>query len=164
MFTQTRTRPISYRRLARDQRNLAWLTLLLIALHVLFVFVDAVALANISPTALLLGGFWILVYVACAALVGAIASQMGMHAWVTIFVGILAFVPFVCLLPIVAVLARLNQFWKQQGLVPTIFGVDPVLAEGLQHGTRCAGCGYNLHGNESGVCSECGREIEVRPA
>jgi len=150
---------MNFRRLARDQRRLAALTFAFIAMHVGFVVDDPMALAARGPVWLLMAGIWALLYVVCAALVGAIVSQLRLNGAIVVFIGLLAFVPFVGLIPIVAVQAQLNRFWKLRGLKPSLFGVDPALAEGLQHGTRCAGCGYDLQGNESGVCPECGRAI-----
>ena len=150
---------MNFRRLACDQRRLAALTFAFIAMHVGFVFVDPVALALRGPVWLLMAGIWALLYVVCAALVGSIVSQLRLNAAIIVLIGVLAFVPFIGLIPIVAVQAQLNRFWKLRGLKPSLLGVDPALAEGLQYGTRCAGCGYNLQGNESGVCPECGRNV-----
>jgi|GEM_PF-3336712 len=159
MVSTSSNKVTNYHRLARDQRILAWLTVLFAAAHVALLFSDTSPGRIVVGAISIAGMIWVGLYLACAVAVGVIASQLRMKPAIVLLIGILAFVPFVSLLPIIAVQARLNRFWKSVGLRPTVFGVDPAMAEGLQHGTRCAGCGYNLQGNESGVCPECGRAI-----
>jgi len=164
MLTTTQKKVTNYHRLARDQRLLAWLTMAFLGAHAVVLFADMlpqpVGGVAISATAVI----WVSGYLACAVVVGVITNQLQMKPGILMLVAVLAFVPFVSLLPIIAVQARLNRFWKSLGLRPTIFGVDPALAEGLQYGTRCAACGYDLKGNESGVCPECARKVELTSA
>ena len=48
------------------------------------------------------------------------------------------------------------------GAYPTYaFLRGPVLRSWRRRRGLCVGCGYNLTGNESGVCPECGTEIEA---
>ena len=48
------------------------------------------------------------------------------------------------------VIVRLVGLWVVRSLIRRVV---------LQTGSLCRSCGYNLTGNESGVCPECGEEI-----
>lgn len=48
------------------------------------------------------------------------------------------------------------------GIVLATVGFRAILRTGLGDVGHCLGCGYNLHGNISGVCPECGRPCRPR--
>ena len=45
----------------------------------------------------------------------------------------------------------------------TLKKIRPKLRAELRAAGRCGGCGYDLTGNTSGVCPECGEPVELSP-
>ena len=58
------------------------------------------------------------------------------------------------------------SYWKWVllfGAVPVIWAIRQLLQRRLAPDWQCHACGYNLTGNTSGICPECGAFV-VRPA
>lgn len=63
----------------------------------------------------------------------------------------------VSIIPIVWLFRRARAIMREAGLKPKLWGLPD--EEIIRHfcSDRCQGCGYNLTGNTSGVCPECGK-------
>jgi len=68
-------------------------------------------------------------------------------------------VPMLQLIAGIGLCRRLNKQWRKFGLDAGWAGPTERLLEEAPLDPMCAQCGYNLFGNISGVCSECGNSI-----
>jgi len=59
---------------------------------------------------------------------------------------------------------RLRNDWRRHGIDATWRGVTPEAMFLLSDIKYCGGCGYDLQGNVSGVCPECGKALVAMPS
>lgn len=161
---------IDVRLVAQRQRRLIWCVLIMLFLSFVGPFTMALRppgggllmdmLGLILPLCVL--GFTVLVVVWTIATMNALR----MHIVWRILYAPLLFFPLVGLLCLLSVNRRATTALRKAGLRVGFMGVDD--DEVVRRLSRfvCTGCGYDLTGNVSGFCSECGTEIppeKLRP-
>ena len=155
---------IDIRLLARRQRLMLWLVLGSLASLALPSVADSVNRARGSPGIVVIATTLVLVGIRVAVVVGAV---LVMRALRTNF-GVLICCAILMILPVVNVLIllleghRAKRVLRRVGLRVGLMGVrdeDVVIRLGKN---RCRQCGYNLTGNVSGICPECGTVIRAR--
>jgi len=78
------------------------------------------------------------------------------------FLGAVAmFVPVINVLVLIGLNSQVNILLKEAGLRLTALGVSSRDAQAAMDPSSCRGCGYNLTGNSSGRCPECGRDVRA---
>jgi hypothetical protein len=92
-------------------------------------------------------------------------AALGRHIVWRILCIVLLFIPLVGLLVLLSVNAEANRAFKRAGIRVGLMGVADESVRRRLLGNLCLECGYDLTGNVSGICSECGtpirREIPV---
>lgn len=102
------------------------------------------------PTLVLMAGVYKIVHAVDEASDKALVSAMTM------------FIPIINIVVLIAVNSRAGQVLRSAGLHVGILGAPHEMAEAAMDPTKCKSCGYDLTGNASGVCSECGKSIRDR--
>jgi len=146
------------RKLAKRQRWLIWLVLI----SILTQFSPLLPWGQFDSILLIVaGGVQILCYL--LMLVGSILllAALAWHPIWIILCGILMVAPCVNLLVLLLVNSIATRRLKKAGLTVGLMGVDPEKVERTLNPDLCKTCGYNLTGNESGICPECGSEVEL---
>ena len=146
---------LDIRKLARRQRWMIWLILLAIVWQLLgaFLFWHR-AVGHVSFLAIHLAAYLPLV----VGLVLLLTAQ-GKHILMIIIGGLLMFSPCASLLLLLLVNMSVTNTLRNAGLRIGLLGVKKEDMERLLNFELCFGCGYNLTGNVSGRCPECGRPI-----
>jgi len=144
------------RKLARRQRWIIWLLLLWLVSQFLF-FAPWGRLAPVIFFPLAVIQMAILV----ALMVGVVLLLVaqGTHVLIVILLAILMIAPCGSLLILLAVDMSATRTLRRVGLKVGFMGVKDEEVERLLNPMLCKGCGYDLTGNVSGICSECGRPI-----
>ena len=150
------------RKLAKRQRWVIWLFALGMTTNVL-----SGILVNLpSP-----GLAWLISYIVTPVLAVVIHILMiigvvllltarGSHVLIVILGGILMVIPWnMNLLVLLHANIRATRTLRQAGFRVGLLGADPEQVERTVDPMLCNGCGYNLTGNFSGYCPECGRSI-----
>ena len=148
------------KRLAARQRWLLWLAVVAIALQ-------------FAPLLVGLGrsGMWIalaamalqlVMYVVLIVGVVLLLVAQGNHIAMVIACGILMLAPCGNLLVLLLVNMSVTRTLRRAGLRVGLLGVDPKEVERIINPGLCSSCGYDLTGNTSGVCPECG--VAIAPA
>lgn len=140
------------RKIARRQRWVVWLTLIAVGgscppVQFTLVFELGVGVFAIVQISLLL-----IVLVGVMALM----SASGVHPFYIALSALLLLVPYVNLIVLFAANRVATQILRETGLHIGIFGVDLQRLEWKLNTDLCDNCGYNLTGNTSGICPECG--------
>lgn len=100
--------------------------------------------------------FVVLVVLICEILLlHALNSSIEM---VTIY-ALLTFIPFLNMVILFLANARAIETLKVAGIQVGVFGASDTAARAAMEANLCKKCGYNLTGNTSGVCPECGTTI-----
>jgi len=84
----------------------------------------------------------------------------GSHILLIILCGLLMLAPCVSLLVLVLVNMSATHALRRAGVRVGFMGVKDEDVERIINPDLCTGCGYNLTGNVSGYCPECGRALE----
>ncbi|UCE61528.1 MAG: hypothetical protein JSU63_07215 [Phycisphaerales bacterium] len=145
------------RKLARRQRWILWLFLIGV-------------LSQFIPT-LPMGQYRMIVFVLLTAaqvvlmlamLIGVILmlNAQGSHILIIILCSILMVAPCVNMLLLLLINMSVARTLKRAGIRVGLMGVKDEDVERIINPMLCSTCGYNLTGNISGVCPECGTEIE----
>lgn len=142
------------RKLAMRQRWMLWIVLAAILLQFspLFpwgqfgmVFMVLLGLFQVAVTLLMLIGMILMM-----------ASQ-GTHPVIIVILALLMLVPCANLIVVLLVNTSATRTLRKAGLKVGLMGVNPESVERTLNPALCKGCGYDLTGNVSGLCSECGR-------
>ena len=146
------------RKLARRQRWLLWMVLATLLLEAVSFSGHFSGFGAIGFLTLTLGAIVIRILV----LVGTIMLMVarGDHPAIVVLIGILMLAPCINLLMLLLVNSHVTRTLKAAGLHVGLMGVDPQELERIVNRDLCTHCGYNLTGNTSGVCPECGRAID----
>ena len=83
----------------------------------------------------------------------------GSHPVVITLLAILMAAPCVNLLVLILINMSVTRTLMSAGLRVGFMGVAPDEVERILNPDLCSHCGYNLNGNVTGVCSECGQAI-----
>ncbi len=143
------------RALARRQRWTIWLILLVIISYVVMfgprfpgfgmILVAVVGLLRLVTLALLIIGVVLML------------TAQRTHWAVTTICAILMICPCVNLIVLVLVNASVNNTLRRAGLRVGLMGAKKEDVERVLNPALCTGCGYDLTGNVTGRCPECGR-------
>jgi hypothetical protein len=144
------------RKLARRQRWMLWLVLAaLLSYGLLFLPWGEYGLVVASLATLLQ------LVIAVLMILGVILllTAQGNHIVVVILCGFLMLAPCGNLVVLLFVNMSVTRTLRRAGLHVGLMGVVPDELERILNPGLCNGCGYNLTGNVSGYCPECGRPI-----
>ncbi len=145
------------RKLARRQRWILWLVLIAIALQ----FLPLLPWGQFGRVVfLMLSVLPIVLYVLMVVGVVLLLTAKGTHVLIIIACGILMLAPCANLLLLLLVNMSMTRTLRRAGLHVSLMGVKDEEVERILSPELCSGCGYNLTGNVSGYCPECGRAIE----
>lgn len=81
-----------------------------------------------------------------------------------VIVRVCSFVPFLQIVAGIGLCRRLNMQWRKLGLEVGWSGPSEQQLAKADFDSMCAQCGYNLQGNVSGVCPECGKALVAMPS
>ncbi len=148
------------RKLAKRQRWIIWLVLLSITTQ----FIPFLNFSN-SDIGMILFVVASLtqyaIYILMIVGVVLLLVARGTHVLLIILIGILMIAPCVNILILLLVNMRVTRTLKQAGIRVGFMGVKDEDVERIINPDLCTHCGYNLTGNISGVCSECGEVIII---
>lgn len=152
---------IDLRVLARRQRQVIWLSaaslLIFMAQYPLLVFVPAFRLPRMIV--------WI---IACAyfglqftVIVGTVllARALGRRWYLLPVLAVIMVIPMVNLIVLLLENKKATSKLKKAGLDVGFWGASDEIVVRRLSAELCAKCGYNLTGNVSGICPECGQVI-----
>jgi hypothetical protein len=144
--------------LARRQRWMIWL-------------VGASILAQFAPwlpwqqygTYILLAVLYFQIGVHILMIVGVVLLLIaqGNHPLMVVICGIVMVAPCGNLLLLILVNMSVTRTLRRAGLRVGFWGVKDEDVERVLDPTLCRGCSYNLTGNISGICPECGRPLDA---
>jgi hypothetical protein len=83
------------------------------------------------------------------------------HPLIVVLCGILMIAPCGNLLLLILVNMSATRTLRRAGLHVGFWGVKDEDIERILDPMLCRGCGYNLTGNISGICPECGRPLDA---
>jgi len=146
------------RTLARRQRWMIWL----VAASILSYFFVFLPWWQWPPVVVI--GFAVarlVVYVLMIIGVVLLLVSQGNHPLLIVFCGIVMIAPCGNLLLLVLVNMSVTRTLRRAGLRVGFWGVKSEDVERILDPTLCRGCSYNLTGNISGICPECGRPMDA---
>jgi len=85
----------------------------------------------------------------------------GNHPVMVVLCGIVMIAPCGNLLLLILVNMSVTRTLRRAGLHVGFWGVRGEDVERILDPTLCRGCSYNLTGNISGICPECGRPLDL---
>ena len=155
------------RKLARRQRGVLWLILagltiyglqFLLAPYIVGTDLDMVVFGILTVAHLALS-------IGVSVFVALVLHAMGVHLVWIVLLTLLSFAPCANLLILVFMNAAATRRLRSAGLRVRFMGVDPEELERVLNPNLCKTCGYDLTGNISGVCPECGTPLppQARP-
>ena len=146
------------RTLARRQRWMIWLVVAsMFSQFLVFlpwgqwhtIVVIGFAIAQLAVSILLIVGVVLLLI------------AQGNHPLLIVFCGIFMIAPCGNLLLLILVNMSVTRTLRRAGLRVGFWGVKDEDVERVLDPTLCRGCSYNLTGNISGICPECGRSLDA---
>lgn len=151
------------RKLARRQRWMIWLVLIVIVAQFL-PFVSALPLLAQFGIIILIIAAVIQIAFHILSVIGVVLllSAQGNHPAIIVLTGLVMLAPCVNLLTLLLVNQSVTRTLKRAGLKVRLMGVDPAQLERVLNIDVCHSCGYNLTGNVTGICPECGEPIACR--
>jgi predicted RNA-binding Zn-ribbon protein involved in translation (DUF1610 family) len=152
-------RGIDLRTVGKRQRSLLWFVLALL-LFQLSIFTDTLGLPPAFELVVVLVYWALLISILVSVL--RLLAALRVHVIWRIFCALLLIAPCINLLVLLVINARATRALKDAGLRVGLMGVrdDQLLRKLSVH--LCRQCGYDLTGNVSGVCPECGTAITVQ--
>jgi hypothetical protein len=151
------------RNLARRQRWMIWL----VGASMLSQFLVFLPWGQFHPVVLIgLVVLQLAVYVLMIVGVVLLLIAQGSHQLLIVFCGIFMIAPCGNLLLLMLVNMSVTRTLRRAGLRVGLWGVKDEDVERVLDPMLCRGCSYNLTGNISGICPECGRPLdaEQRPS
>ena len=159
-------------KVARRQRELANALLAVAACGVLIGFANFFgAPSNTAmPEGIVLIALWlsqfawlllVILYFVIFACCDYIFSRTISAPLLRIVVGLLSLVPILHVLLGIVLCVQLRNDWIAHGIAASWRGVSRDARRMLWTELWCHSCGYNLQGNKSGTCPECGKRIEA---
>ncbi len=147
---------VDLRRVARLQRGMFWCLLAIAAI------VAVVPLAaNQAVFGYALGAAWLAFLFAPIVLGGELLGVLNTRVAWMVFAALLFMVPGMNLIVMLYLYFRAKSELERVGLRPGLLGISDARLREHFAVPRCESCGYNLTGNVSGVCAECGSPIAV---
>jgi hypothetical protein len=150
------------RKLARRQRWVLWMLLAAIGSQVGVSMLSARFASPVMLIGLVLLQLSFLVLLIVGSIL--VLHAQGTHPIVTILCAIVMIAPTGNLLLLVLINRSVTRTLRKAGLHVGFMGVKDEEVERVLDPSLCRGCGYNLTGNVSGVCPECGRAVVPRIA
>ncbi|MFQ5461417.1 MAG: hypothetical protein ACE5E5_02190 [Phycisphaerae bacterium] len=147
------------RKLAKAQR---WM-ILLVLLNLVLQFLPPLFLNAFAPGPsfmIIWGILYLGVYVLMVIGTVLLLNAQGNSLPIVIICGILALFPCVSLILLLLVNMSATRTLRRAGLRVGFMGVGGEDVERVCNPRLCSGCGYDLTGNVTGRCSECGKVIE----
>ncbi len=145
------------RKLAQRQRWLIWLVLI----SMLTQFSPLLPWGQFHFALLVVAGaLQILCYVSMVVGVILLLTARDTHPIWIILNALLMIAPCANMLTLILVNSMVTRTLKKSGLRVGLMGVDPDEVERILNPDLCKTCGYNLTGNQSGTCPECGTEVD----
>jgi len=155
---------VNMRVVAQRQRRLLWLVLGAVLGQVLYftmlpLLIQPVGSAVHPVVSAALTFFLLALHILIA--VGVVLMMMATrsHIVIVILYAILGFAPCFNLVILLAANSRATRTLRKAGLHVGFMGVKDEEVVRLLSFNRCRQCGYNLTGNVSGRCPECGKDI-----
>ncbi|MCH8253158.1 MAG: hypothetical protein IID36_11960 [Planctomycetes bacterium] len=146
-------------KLAARSRWLLWLVVVVIALQFTPLLVGEGFGFNSMWIALAAMAVHLVMSVVLIVGVVLLLVAQGNHILMVIACGILMVAPCGNLLVLLLVNMSVTRTLRRAGLRVGLLGVDPKEVERIINPGLCSSCGYDLTGNTSGVCPECGKEL-----
>jgi hypothetical protein len=146
---------IDLRQVAKRQRALLWYILASLAIHLSFILIASLPpIADVAPAII----FWVVQIFIIIGVVRLLAA-MGVHIIWRILCIVLLFAPCINLLVLLVINGRATRALRNAGLRVGLMGVpdEQVVRRLSVH--LCKVCSYDLTGNVSGRCPECGTPI-----
>ena len=161
-FSGVPARAPNLKLVARTQRQLLWLILIMIGVQLWLATAPRTMNAgNTGQTLLIASGIAsVIVQLVGIALVVRMASAEGSHWSTCVLYAILMLVPCINVLVLVHVNQRATTMLKDRGVRIGLMGVPRRQMEMLEDG-RCRGCGYDMRGLDGARCPECGVEFPL---
>ena len=153
---------INLKKVAFAQR---WLVLCVLGM--ILIYAGAIFNAFFTPPAIAdpiqiaLGLLSYAVGITAIVFVAMLAFALGTPVWLLVVLILLMIMPCVNFLILLITNGRATAILKQYGLKVGLLGVPPSEHPKL-YANACAACGYNLAGNTTGLCPECGTPIIPR--
>ena len=146
------------RKLARRQRWMIWLVLITIAVQFLpILYRGQYGMIVVVGSAVL----QIVIHVLMIVGVVLLLTAQRTHILITIICAILMLAPCGNLLVLLLVNMSVTRTLRRAELHVGFMGVKDNVVARIINPELCSGCGYNLTGNVSGYCPECGRPIDA---
>lgn len=146
------------RNLARRQRWIIWLVgASILALFIRFLPWQQYGTYMLLAVSCLQMGIHVLLITGVVFLLIA----QGNHPIMVVICGIIMIAPCGNLLLLILVNMSVTRTLRRAGLHVGFWGVKDEDVERVLDPTLCRGCSYNLTGNISGICSECGRPMDA---
>ncbi len=156
-----RPRTPNYRKLARYQRWLLWQVFGNVALYVAMMLLPPAFSARAGPAAstilIATSGSWAVLILAMAVTVVLVLHAEGNHVLMIILCALCAFAPCANFVLLVLVNNSATRTLRRAGILVGFMGASAAEVERALNPDLCKGCSYNLTGNVSGICPECGR-------
>lgn len=152
-------RDLDYRLIARRQRWLLWLVLIAIAAIFLPLFGIFTSGGASMAMLILMGIVRIVMHVLLVVGAVLILTSMRTHPAITIICGFLMLAPCANLIFLVFINMSATRTMRKAGLHVGLMGVKDEEAERLMNPRLCRKCGYDMTGNVSGRCPECGLDL-----
>lgn len=151
-----KSRTPDLRKLARRQRWMLWLILLVLVSQLLIFYpLGRYGLPAFIAISVLHAVVHILMIVGVVLLL----TAQGTHLMIVILCGLLMLAPCCNLVVLALVNMSVTRTLRRAGLRVRLMGVPEEEVERVLNPDLCHGCGYNLTGNVSGYCPECGRPV-----
>ena len=153
---------LNLRDLARRQRWMLWLVLGMLLLQALPMTVPVTPMANASAQSqsallMVMGVANLAVYALAIVGVVLLLIAQGNHIFMIILCGLFMIAPCGNLLILLLVNMSATRTLRLAGIRVGFMGACLDEVEHIINPALCSQCGYNLTGNVSGVCPECGR-------
>lgn len=147
-------------KLARRHRWLTWVILLMILIYIL-TFIDFASSGVFGPSIdVYVGVVGTVVHVLLLVAVVLVLVAAGNPIVNTIIFSAVMLAPCANILMAVFVSGSAGRKLREAGLSVGLMGIKPEDVERILNRELCRRCGYNLRGNVSGICPECGSQID----
>jgi hypothetical protein len=150
------------RKLAQRQRWMIWLILVSILTQCSPMFMVPGSVTLVAPGSLvfvLLTALQMAIYVCMIVGVVLMLAARGAHVLLIGLCGILMIAPCINLMVLLLVNMSATRTLRRAGIRVGLMGADPEEVERMVNPDLCNECGYNLTGNVSGHCPECGAVV-----
>lgn len=145
------------RKLAKRQRWLIWL--ILITVFTQFAQFSPIIGRLIGPYIGLFIILQVILWILGVIGIVMVVIAQGTNPAVTALTGLFMLAPCANILLLLLVSSSVNRTFKRAGIRVGLMGVNETDLERALNPMLCKGCGYDLTGNTSGICPECGRPI-----